>query len=117
VADAFGHLDELGDGPGFRKIRERLGVTAFGVNAIVFPPGQVGRAHYHERQDELYFVHRGRLRFRVGDEERDVGEGGLVHVDAATPRVVSNPFDEDAVVLVVGADDGYVGRDGVPAAL
>ena len=31
-------LDELGEGYGFRKIRAALGVTAFGVNALVFPP-------------------------------------------------------------------------------
>ena len=35
---AFGSIDELGEGYGFRKIRAALGVTAFGVNGIVFPP-------------------------------------------------------------------------------
>jgi hypothetical protein len=28
--DRVGHLNDLGDGPGFRKIRAPLGVTAFG---------------------------------------------------------------------------------------
>ena len=32
-------LDQLGEGYGFRKIRQGLGVTAFGINAIVLPPG------------------------------------------------------------------------------
>ena len=32
-------LDALGDGYGFRKLRKGLGVTAFGVNVIVMPPG------------------------------------------------------------------------------
>ena len=36
---AVGHLDDLGEGPGFRKVRKGLDVTAFGVNAIVMPPG------------------------------------------------------------------------------
>jgi hypothetical protein len=36
---AFGSIDELGEGYGFRKVRHALGVTAFGVNAIVYPPG------------------------------------------------------------------------------
>ncbi len=40
---AFGSLDELGDGYGFRKIRGPLGVEAFGVNAIVYP-AQLRRA-------------------------------------------------------------------------
>jgi uncharacterized cupin superfamily protein len=56
-------LDELGDGYGFRKVRKPLGVTAFGVNAIVMPPGYEGFLHYHDVQDELYLVHRGRARF------------------------------------------------------
>ena len=110
---AFGSLDELGDGPGFRKVRRALGVTAFGVNGIVFPPGYEGFLHYHELQDELYFVHRGRARVEVGGEEREIGEGALVHVEAATERRVSNASDsEDLVLLVVGGKDGYVERDG-----
>ena len=106
-------LDELGDGYGFRKVRRALGVTAFGVNAIVMPPGYEGFLHYHDTQDELYFVHRGRARFDVGDETREVGEGGLVHVESTTPRRFSNASEtEDLVVLVVGGKGGYVERDG-----
>jgi mannose-6-phosphate isomerase-like protein (cupin superfamily) len=112
VSPAFSTLDELGDGYGFRKIRSPLGVTAFGVNAIVYPAGYEGFHHYHDTQDELYFVHRGRVRVEVGDETRDLGEGGLFHCEATTPRKVSNPFDEDAIVFVVGGKDGYVARDG-----
>lgn len=113
MAHAFGTIDELGDGPGFRKVRRALGVTAFGVNAIVFPPGFEGFLHYHERQDELYFVHSGLARFEVDGEEREVGPGGLCHVESTTPRRVSNASeDEELVLLVVGGADGYVERDG-----
>src|SRR5438094_560948 len=48
----------------------------------------------------------------VGDEVQELGPGGLVHVEAATPRRVSNAGDDDLVLLVVGGKDGYVGRDG-----
>jgi mannose-6-phosphate isomerase-like protein (cupin superfamily) len=106
VAHRFGSLDGLGSGPGFRKIREPLGVTAFGVNAVVYPPRYDGFLHWHDEQDELYFVHRGRVVVEA------VGEGGLFHAEAATRRKVSNPFDEEAVLLVVGGKGGYVGRDG-----
>jgi mannose-6-phosphate isomerase-like protein (cupin superfamily) len=110
---AFGHLDDLGEGPGFRKVRRALGVTAFGVNGIVFPPGYEGFLHYHDTQDELYFVHRGRARVEVGGEEREIGEGSLVHVEAATPRRFSNASDEEELVLlVIGGKGGYVERDG-----
>ncbi|HEU5242787.1 MAG TPA: cupin domain-containing protein [Gaiellaceae bacterium] len=109
---AFGSLDELGEGPGFRKIRAALGVSAFGINGIVLPPGHDGFLHFHDTQDELYFVHRGRVEVEVEGEKRVLGEGGLFHVEATTPRKVSNPFAEDAVLLAIGGKDGYVERDG-----
>jgi mannose-6-phosphate isomerase-like protein (cupin superfamily) len=113
VTYSFGSIDELGDGYGFRKVRRALGVTAFGVNAIVMPPGYDGFLHYHDTQDELYLVHRGRARVEVGDEVRELGPGGLFHAEATTPRKVSNASeDEDLVLFVVGGKDGYVERDG-----
>jgi mannose-6-phosphate isomerase-like protein (cupin superfamily) len=113
VGYAFGSIDELGDGPGFRSVRRALGVTAFGVNAIVMPPGFDGFDHYHDVQDELYFVHSGRARVEVDGETRELGPGGLVHVESTTRRKVSNASaDEDLVLLVVGGKGGYVERDG-----
>ena len=113
MAHAFGSLDELGDGYGFRKIRVPLGVTAFGVNAIVMPPGAEGIHHFHDTQDELYFVHSGTARFDVGGDVRELGPGGLCHVESTTPRKFSNASDEeDLVILVVGGKGGYVERDG-----
>jgi mannose-6-phosphate isomerase-like protein (cupin superfamily) len=112
VAERFSSLDELGEGYGFRKVRAALGVTAFGVNAIVMPPGFEGFLHYHDTQDELYFVHRGTARFEVDGEERTLGPGSLVHVESTKPRRFSNAGEDDLVVLAIGGKDGYVERDG-----
>jgi len=113
MGHTFGSLDEIGDGYGFRKVRRALDVTAFGVNAIVYPPGFEGFHHYHDTQDELYFVHSGRARFEVDDEVHELGAGGLCHVESTTPRKVSNASEtEDLVMLVVGGKGGYVERDG-----
>jgi uncharacterized cupin superfamily protein len=110
---SFTTLEELGDDYGFRKVRRALGVTAFGVNALVLPPGFSGFHHWHDNQDELYFVHRGRARVEIGDEVHELGEGGLLHVESTTRRAVSNASDsEDLVLLIVGGKDGYVERDG-----
>jgi uncharacterized cupin superfamily protein len=110
---AVGDLDALGEGPGFRKIRKGLGVTAFGVNAIVMPPGIESGFHYHDTQEELYFVHRGAIEMEFGDGSiQRLTEGGLARVDAATLRKVRNAGDVDAVYLIAGGKDGYVGRDG-----
>jgi uncharacterized cupin superfamily protein len=112
VGHAFGSLDELGEGYGFRKVRRALGVEAFGVNLIVLPPGQEGFEHYHDEQDELYFVHSGTARFEVEGDVRVLGPGGLCHVQSTTRRTWSNAGDDDLVVLVVGGKGGYVERDG-----
>jgi mannose-6-phosphate isomerase-like protein (cupin superfamily) len=109
---AFSSLDELGDGYGFRKVRRALGVEAFGVNMVVYPPRYEGFLHYHDTQDELYFVHSGTARFEVGGETRVLGPGGLCHVRSTTPRKVWNDGDEDLILLVVGGKGGYVERDG-----
>jgi quercetin dioxygenase-like cupin family protein len=109
-------LDSLGEGPGFRKIRKPLGVTAFGVNALVVPAGYGGPMHYHEEQEELYFVHKGKARFEFGDgTEHELGPGGVVWADAPTVRRFHSIGDEDLVIFVVGGKDGYVGRDGKTA--
>jgi mannose-6-phosphate isomerase-like protein (cupin superfamily) len=112
MTHAFGSIDELGEGYGFRKVRRALGVEAFGVNVIVMPPGYQGFPHYHEEQDELYFVHSGTARVEVDGEERLLGPGGMVHVASTTPRCVSNAGDDDLLLLVVGGKGGYVARDG-----
>ena len=115
---AVAHLHGIGEGPGFRKVRQELGVTGFGVNALVIPPGITGRRHSHERQEELYFVHSGQLEISFGDGSTHLlGPGALAWVDAPTVREVRNPSDsEDVVYLAVGAAGGYVGRDGVQPA-
>jgi uncharacterized cupin superfamily protein len=107
------NLSDLGEGPGFRKIRAELDVTAFGINAIVLPQGYESNRHFHDRQQELYFVHRGRIEIRFGDGTAHVlEEGGIARVDAATVRSLKNVGDRDATYVCVGGADGYVGRDG-----
>ena len=111
MAYSYGSIDEMGDGV-FRKVRRELGVTAFGVNALVLAPGTVSRPHFHDEQDELYFVHRGRAHFEVAGDSFELEPGGVVHVESTTPRKFSNAGEDDLVVLVIGGKDGYVERDG-----
>jgi uncharacterized cupin superfamily protein len=108
------HLDDLGEGPGFRKIRTPLGVTAFGVNAIVLPPGYATGSHFHEEQEELYFLHEGHVAIEFGDGSvEELEPGGIAWVDAPTYRRVRNLSEtEEAVYVAIGGKDGYVGRDG-----
>ena len=110
---AVANVDALADEPGFRKVRRALGVTAFGVNAIELPPGFETGRHFHDEQQELYFLHRGRIELTLDDDHTfELGPGGLARVDAATIRKIKNVGDEPAVYLITGGKDGYVGRDG-----
>ena len=110
---AVASLDGLGEGPGFRKVRRELDVKEFGVNAIVMPEGMSSGFHYHDRQEELYFVHSGEIEMEFGDGSKHrLGPGGMARVDAVTHRKVENVGSGEAVYVIVGAEGGYVGRDG-----
>jgi mannose-6-phosphate isomerase-like protein (cupin superfamily) len=110
---AVGSVDGIGEGPGFRKIRRELGVTAFGVNVIVIPEGYDAGTHFHDEQEELYLVLRGTIEIEFGDGRSFVlEEGGLARVDPSTQRHIRNVGSGDAAYFIVGGKDGYVGRDG-----
>jgi uncharacterized cupin superfamily protein len=109
---AVSSLDALGEGPGFRKIRKPLGVTEFGANAIVIPPGFATNRHAHDTQQELYFVHRGTIEIELGDGTKHLlEEGGLARVDGPVARRLRNVGEGEAVYVCVGGAGGYVGRD------
>jgi len=80
----------------------------------VLPPTYETGSHFHDEQEELYFVHSGEIEFTFGDgSTQRLGPGGLAWVDASVVRSLKNlSEDEDAIYVCVGGKDGYVGRDG-----
>jgi uncharacterized cupin superfamily protein len=96
-------------------VRSALGITAFGANAVVLPPGYVTPRHHHERQEELYLVLEGEIEFEFGDgKTQTLGRGGMARVSPPTLRRLRNTSASDeATYFCVGGADGYVGRDGV----
>ena len=46
--------------------------------------------HVHHADDEAWYVLEGVLRFRIGDEMRDVGPGGAVLATKGTPHAYGN---------------------------
>jgi mannose-6-phosphate isomerase-like protein (cupin superfamily) len=110
---AIGHIDAIGDGYGFRKVRKALDVSAFGVNVLVRPPGYETKWHYHDLQEELYFVHRGAIEMEFGDGSTHLlEEGTFARVDASTVRKIRILGPGDTVYVCAGGKDGYVGHDG-----
>jgi mannose-6-phosphate isomerase-like protein (cupin superfamily) len=96
----------------FVALRRALGVTSFGLNQIVLRPGQRGRIHRHERQEEVYLVLDGTLTLYVEGEEQELARGELVRVGPAVRRQLVNRGDEPLVLLAIGAAGEHEGRDG-----
>ena len=105
-------LDTLGDGYGFRKVRAAARRDRIRRQRARLP-ARLRRAEPLPRhQDELYFVHRGTATFSFDGDEHEVAEGGIVHVESTTHRMISNRTGDDLVLFVVGGKGGYVERDG-----
>jgi quercetin dioxygenase-like cupin family protein len=70
-----------------------------------YEPGARGRRHKDLLQEETFVVLRGTLTMYLGDppERQEVGEGGLIHVEAGTPLQVVNESDEDLLLYIHGA--------------
>lgn len=96
----------------FVSLRRQLGVSTFGMNEIVLQPGQRGRIHRHERQEEVYLVLRGALTLLVEGEEIEIGEGELIRVAPALRRQLVNRGPARVVLLALGGEHEHDGRDG-----
>jgi uncharacterized cupin superfamily protein len=65
-------------------------------------PGRpIAPPHIHRSDDEALFVLEGRLGFRVGEEEHEVGAGESILVPRGTAHSYWNPASEPARYLLV----------------
>jgi uncharacterized cupin superfamily protein len=96
----------------FQRLRAELGVTTFGLNLIVLQPGQAGRIHRHERQEEVYVVLEGELSLLLEGEEHRVPAGGLVRVAPEVRRQLVNRRPQRLALLALGGALEHEGRDG-----
>jgi mannose-6-phosphate isomerase-like protein (cupin superfamily) len=118
-AGAMGH-DEIAfstirrDGEDrFQPLRRELGVSSFGMNLILLEPGQRGRIHAHERQEEVYLVLEGALTLVVEGAEHVLGPDDLVRVGPPVRRQLLNAGPERLVLLALGGSGEHGGRDGL----
>lgn len=83
---------------------------SLGVVENTLPPGGVGCPfHWHAREDEVFFVLRGRGVLRYGNDLREVGPGDCISCPAGrqVAHQLANPFDEDFVYLAIGPRDPH----------
>ncbi len=101
-------------GERFIPLRRPLGVSGMGINQMILTPGQRGRVHDHERQEEVYLVWEGTLTLIVDGEPHDLGRGELARVGPGVRRQLVNRGPGDVVVVAMGATPGgHAGRDGL----
>ncbi|HUN77832.1 MAG TPA: cupin domain-containing protein [Solirubrobacteraceae bacterium] len=96
----------------FLPLRRQLGVSSFGINQIAMAPGQRGRIHRHERQEEVYLVLEGTLTLVIEGEESDLGEDELIRVAPGLRRQLVNRGPGRLVLLAFGGEGEHRGRDG-----
>jgi uncharacterized cupin superfamily protein len=109
---SFTSLDPDGDDR-FQRMRQELGVSTFGLNLLRLRPGQRGRIHAHERQEEVYLVLEGTLTLLIdGDEPRELRRGDLARVAPDVRRQLVNRHPELLLILAAGGGEPHVGRDG-----
>jgi quercetin dioxygenase-like cupin family protein len=96
----------------FVPLRRQLGVTTFGFNKIVFAPGQRGRIHRHEKQEEVYLVLEGTLSLLVEREEQTLERGDLIRVAPNLRRQLVNKGPGELIFLALGGAGEHAGRDG-----
>ena len=78
-----------------------------------YPPHTTGRRHADKAQEEVFVVISGTLTMLLGEEPQrvDVGQGGVVAVDAGTPLQVRNETDNELVLYIYGAPPEQAGAD------
>jgi mannose-6-phosphate isomerase-like protein (cupin superfamily) len=70
-------------------------------------PRWVAPLHLHREDDEAWYVLEGRLVFRVGDEEVEVGAGEAMYVARGTPHTFCNPDPQPARYVIVMAANTF----------
>jgi mannose-6-phosphate isomerase-like protein (cupin superfamily) len=96
----------------FKKARAELGITAFGLQVIDFPPNVDGypeHDHSQDGQEEVYIVMRGDGEIDIEGERMQLDPETMVRVSAGTKRKLY-PGDEGMRVLVVGGVPGEAYR-------
>ncbi len=103
---------ERDTGERFQPLRRELGVSSFGINLIVLQPGQRGRIHTHELQEEVYLVLEGVLTLGVEGVEHVLVKDRVARVAPGVRRQLANVSGERLVLLALGGSGEHVGRDG-----
>ena len=98
--DHFFHLEDLNRqrAANGKLYLEFLRVPAMSAGAYVLPKGGIDPQKPH-REDEMYYVVRGRARMQIGAEDAEVSNGTVIFVEAETEHRFYD-IQEELEVLV-----------------
>jgi uncharacterized cupin superfamily protein len=96
----------------FQTLRRELGVSSFGVNLIAMGPGQRGRIHNHEHQEEVFLVLEGELTLALEGAEHVLGADQIVRIGPAVRRQLVNVGPKRLILLALGGSGEHAGHDG-----
>lgn len=100
-------LDMNPDKPGRRwEVSPQLGIGDYNVNVAVLVPGErlsQNAYHYHDEQEEFYYVADGRCRVEVEDGSFDAETDDVVRFDETVPHMLHNPFDDPCKIVAIGS--------------
>ena len=93
----------------FVRLRAALGVRSFGLNQIVLRPGQRGRIHRHEHQEEVYLVLQGTLTLLVEGDETTLELLGIERTSASGTTPAVETLFSTTTPFLGGVEPAYVG--------
>ena len=88
-----------------RRVGDAAGLTQFGVNRAVLPPGaRTALRHWHEAEDEFIIVLSGEVVLREEDGETVLRAGDCAGFKAgvANGHAIENRGDEPAILFEIG---------------
>jgi mannose-6-phosphate isomerase-like protein (cupin superfamily) len=91
-------IDEQRSGSG-KSYREFLRMPAMSAGLYVLPAGGTDQQKPH-REDEIYYVVRGRARFKAGSEDGEISAGSVIFVAAQVGHRFYDITEELAVLVV-----------------
>lgn len=92
-----GHGDAL-----YRVIFEGFKTKALSCWQTTVLPGDSLSAHQHPHQEQLYYILSGAGRISVGNEERNLETGDVVHLPSNVDHRFVNDAEEPCVFFAVG---------------
>ena len=85
-----------------------VGTQAIHMQMLTIPPGEVGRAHKHDRHETAIYILSGESAVWYGDnleQHASARAGEYVYIPAGVPHMPYNPNDEVDCVAIIARTD------------